>query len=143
MKMNIGAVVGLALIGGTMAFCGSTFKSALINYVPFAQARAATDTSVQIMGAPVAGTMQYDSAAHELRFSIRDAQGTLMPVVFKGPKPEDLDTAMTKATKITAQGTYNKAQQVFVADNLLVKCPSKYQGAGGSGGDRSYGSPNP
>ncbi len=140
MKLNGGAIVGLVLIGGTLAFCGSTFKSALINYVPFAQARAATDTSVQIMGAPVAGTMQYDSAAHDLHFTVRDTQGALMPVVFKGPKPEDLDTAMTKATKITAQGTYDKAQQVFVADNLLVKCPSKYQGAGGSGGDRSYGS---
>lgn len=140
MKPNIGAVVGLVLIGGTLAFCGSTFKSALINYVPFAQARTATDTSVQIMGAPVAGTMQYDSTAHELRFSIRDTQGALMPIVFKGPKPEDLDTAMTKATKITAQGTYDKTQRVFVADNLLVKCPSKYQGAGGSGGDRTYGS---
>jgi len=128
------------LISGTMAFCGSTFKSALINYVPFAQARTATDTSVQIMGAPVAGTMQYDSLAHDLHFSLRDTQGTLMPVVFKGPKPEDLDTAMTKASKITAQGTYDKTQQVFVADNLLVKCPSKYQGAGGSGGDRTYGS---
>ncbi len=140
MKMNIGAVAGLVLISGTMAFCGSTFKSALINYVPFAQARTATDTSVQIMGAPVAGTMQYDSLAHDLHFSLRDTQGTLMPVVFKGPKPEDLDTAMTKASKITAQGTYDKTQQVFVADNLLVKCPSKYQGAGGSGGDRTYGS---
>lgn len=137
---NLGAIVGLTLIGGTMAFCASTFKSTLINYVPFTAARAATDSSVQIMGAPVAGTMQYDSSTHELHFTMRDTQGTLMPVVFKGPKPEDLDSAMTKASKITAQGSYDKAQQVFVADNLLVKCPSKYQGAGGGGTDRSYGS---
>ncbi len=140
MKKNWGALAGLVVIGGTLAFCGATFKSALINYVPFAEAKAATDTNVQIMGAPVAGTMQYDSTVHSLRFAIRDTQGALMPVVFKGPKPEDLDTAMTKATKITAQGTYDKAQQVFVADNLLVKCPSKYQGASGGGSDRSYGS---
>jgi cytochrome c-type biogenesis protein CcmE len=42
---------------------------------------------------------------------------------------------MTKAAKITAQGTYSKTQQVFQADNLLVKCPSKYQGTT----ERSYG----
>ena len=60
-----------------------------------------------------------------------------MPVIYQGPKPEDLDSAMTKAVAINAQGTYDPKQQVFVADNLLVKCPSKYQGQGAT--ERSYG----
>ncbi len=104
------------------------FKNNLVNAVPFAEAMKATDSDVQIMGAPVAGTMNYDSAAHALRFALRDTSGQTMPVVYKGPKPEDLDSAMSKAVAINAQGTYDPAQRVFVADNLLVKCPSKYQG---------------
>jgi cytochrome c-type biogenesis protein CcmE len=48
-----------------------------------------------------------------------------------------LDSAMSKAVAINAQGTYDPARHVFVADNLLVKCPSKYQGQGTT--ERSYG----
>lgn len=137
-----GAILGLVVIAAALVFCGMSFKSALVSYMPISEARAATDASVQIMGAPVAGTMAYDSAAHALRFAVRDEHGDTMPVVFHGPKPEDLDSAMSRATKVTAQGTYDKAQGVFVADHILVKCPSKYQGAPGaaSGGERSYGS---
>lgn len=129
-----GALIGLVIIVAVLAFSAVTFKTSLINYVPFREAMAATDSNVQIMGAPVNGTMAY--ADGELHFSMREnGTNAVMPVVFKGPKPDDLDTAMTKAAKITAQGTYSKTQQVFEADNLLVKCPSKYQGTT----ERSYG----
>lgn len=133
---NKGAVLGLIIIIAALGFSAMAFKGSLINYVPFSEAMKATDTTVQVMGAPLAGTMAYDSAAHALRFTLRDDQGQTLPVVFKGPKPEDLDSAMTKAAKITAQGTYDPNQHVFAADNLLVKCPSKYQG---DKGERNYG----
>lgn len=132
---NKGAVFGLMVIVAALAFSAFAFKGSLVNYVPFSDAMKATDTTVQVMGAPVAGTMAYDNTVHALRFTLRDDQGQTLPVVFKGPKPEDLDTAMTKATKITAQGTYDPKQGVFAADNLLVKCPSKYQG---DKGERGY-----
>lgn len=130
-----GAIIGLVIIVAAVIFCAVTFKGSLMNLVPFADARAATDANVQIMGAPVSGTMNYTDGA--LRFAMRDERGEIMPVVFKGPKPDDLDTAMSKASKITAQGCYNKTQGAFVADNLLVKCPSKYQSSPG-GDERSY-----
>ena len=134
---NKGAVIGLIIIVAALAFSALAFKNNLVNAVPFAEAMKATDSDVQIMGAPVAGTMTYDSAAHALRFDLRDTSGRIMPVVYQGPKPEDLDSAMSKAVAINAQGTYDPKQQAFVADNLLVKCPSKYQGQGTT--DRSYG----
>jgi cytochrome c-type biogenesis protein CcmE len=136
MKKKAGLLIGLTVIVASLGFAGKTLKTSLINYVPFTEAMAATDSTVQIMGAPAPGSMHY--ADGRLYFSMRDDRGTLMPVVFQGPKPDDLDTAMSKATKITAQGTYNRSQQVFVAENLLVKCPSKYQGAKGNQ-ERSYG----
>lgn len=132
---NKGAVLGLVVIIGALAFSALAFKNNLVNAVPFGQAVKATDSDVQIMGAPVAGTMTYDGAAHALHFTLKDTSGATMPVVYTGPKPEDLDSAMAKATGISAQGTYDPARHVFAADNLLVKCPSKYQGQT----ERSYG----
>ncbi|BDI32294.1 hypothetical protein CCAX7_43450 [Capsulimonas corticalis] len=133
-----GLIIGVVIIISCLVFSAKLFKGSLINYVPFSEAREATGQTVQIMGAPAAGTMQYNTSEHALHFALTDEKGETMPVVFKGPKPEDLDTAMTKATKITAQGSYSPATSTFVAENLLVKCPSKYQGSNDSG-ERSYG----
>jgi cytochrome c-type biogenesis protein CcmE len=57
-----------------------------------------------------------------------------MPVLFRSPKPDNFD----EAVRITAIGRYDPAQQIFLADNLLVKCPSKYADQKG-GADRAYG----
>ena len=141
-----GAILGLVIIVAALGFSATAFKSSLVSYIPFPEALKATDTTVQIMGAPVQGTMAYDDTAHALRFVLDDGQGHQMPVVYHGPKPEDMDSAAAKGTKIAVQGTYqpvvqsvNSDQGRFVADKLLVKCPSKYNGTGGPQ-ERSYGS---
>jgi len=136
-RKAIGPLIGLTVIVATMAFTISTMKSTLISKLTFAEARKATDTTVQIIGTPVSGTMAYDGTAHALHFAMQDETGATMPVTFKGPKPEDMDSAMAKATKITAQGVFDPKQSTFVAENLLVKCPSKYQGQTGAT-ERSY-----
>lgn len=134
---NKGAVIGLVIIIAALTFSAVAFKNNLVNSVPFAEAMKATDSDVQVMGAPVAGTMAYDSTIHAQCFTMREtATGQMLPVTYKGPKPEDLDSAFSKAVAINATGTYDPAQRVFVADKLLVKCPSKYQG---QTTDRSYG----
>ena len=133
----VGKIIGVAIILICIAAVPALYKQSAMDYVPFAEAAKSTDTTVQIMGAPTKGSMYYDEAGHMLHFNLDDGRGTTMPVVYKGPKPEDLDTAMSKASKITAQGTYSKAAGTFVAENLLVKCPSKYQGQADT--ERSYG----
>lgn len=134
----MGKVIGIAIIVVCMAGVPFLFKQTAMSYVTFADARNATDSTVQIMGAPSKGSMYYDETEHMLHFTLADETGITMPVVYKGPKPEDLDTAMEKATKITAQGSFDRSTKTFVAENLLVKCPSKYQGQGET--TRSYGS---
>ena len=135
---NKGAIIGLVIILAALGFGATTFKSGLINYVPFLDAMQATNTTVQIMGAPMQSTMIYDDVTHALHFVLADGQGHQMPVLYHGPKPEDMDSASAKGTKIAVQGTYDPAQRQFVADKLLVKCPSKYNN--GSGQERRYGS---
>lgn len=126
------------MVAGTLGFAGLQFKKGLVNYVSFKEAGTATDTTVQIMGAPVPGSMGYNQAAHTLTFSMADGAGSTMPIVFSGPKPDDLNTAMSKGAKITAVGSFDPKQRVFVADDLRVKCPSKYQGGQGSGREKTY-----
>jgi len=138
MKKNIGAIVGLVVIAATLAFCATSFKSTLISYVPISEAKAAGDASVQIMAAPVAGTTVFDSTLHALRFVMDDGKGGRIPVIYRGPKPEDFDTAAQRGYKIVAQGSYDTRQQAFVADTLLVKCPSKYQGKDNNSGAKAY-----
>ena len=106
-----GAILGLVIIVAALGFSATAFKSSLVNYIPFTEALKATDTTVQIMGAPVQGTMAYDDAAHALRFVLDDGQGHQMPVVYHGPKPEDMDSAAAKGTKIAVQGTYQPTVQ--------------------------------
>jgi cytochrome c-type biogenesis protein CcmE len=137
MNKKFGKIIGIVIIVACLGYAMFLAKSSLVTNVPFSEAAAATDTTVQIMGAPVPGTMAYDSDAHLLHFAIKDSTGAVMPVQFAGPKPEDLDTAMARATKIGAQGTYSRAKGVFVAENLVVKCPSKYDGAKSE--ERTYG----
>jgi len=134
---NKGAMIGLLIIIGALGFSALAFKNNLVNAVPFADAMRATDSDVQVMGKPVNGTMAYDRTAHALRFALQNETGQTLSVVYKGPKPDDLDTAMSKAVAINAQGTFDPAKHVFVAENLLVKCPSKYESQGTT--DRSYG----
>ena len=135
---NKGAVIGLVIIIAALTFSAVAFKNNLVNSVPFAEAIKATDSDVQVMGVPVAGTLAYDSAAHVQCFAMREtATNQILPVTYKGPKPEDMDSAFSKAVAINATGTYDPAQKVFVADKLLIKCPSKY--VNGQTTDRSYG----
>ncbi len=135
MKKNWGAVLGLTIIIAALAFSAAAFKTSLVSYVPFTDARTTPGESVQIMGTPQSGSLFYDSGT--LHFTLQDEKGQTMTVLYKGPKPDDMDSAMSKATKIGAQGTYDPSQQTFVADSLVVKCPSKYQGVGQT--ERHYG----
>ena len=129
---NKGAIIGLVVILAALAFGAATLKNSLVNYLSFPDAMQATDSTVQIMGVPQQASVAPDGAG--LRFTMADGQGHVMPVLLTGTKPEDFDSAAARGYKIAAVGTYSPAQNTFVADSLLVKCPSKYQGAKAPGG---------
>jgi len=134
--MKAAPIIAGVVIAGALAFGAVAFKNSLVGYVPFQQAVAASSTgsTVQIMGAPVAGQTQFDTTSGNLSFVLREqSSGQTMPVVFKSPKPDNFDQAIS----IGAIGHYDSDSKVFVADNLLVKCPSKY--AGDPSANRRYG----
>jgi cytochrome c-type biogenesis protein CcmE len=56
-----------------------------------------------------------------LSFRLRDTRGEVLPVEYRGVIPGNFD----QATSIVAIGHYQDGK--FDAEQLLVKCPSKYQ----------------
>jgi cytochrome c-type biogenesis protein CcmE len=74
----------------------------------------------------VGRTVEWDPAQERLTFTIRDDQtGQLLPVIYHGPKPDDF----TNDWPVIVSGVLG-SDGVFTAEQLLIKCPSKYEAAG-------------
>ena len=114
-------LVGLLLVAISIAIGVTAFKKSLTPYISFAEARR-SGTSVQVNGVLADPShVTYDAAKSELVFALKDDKNEVMDVVYKGVKPVNFEMA----TNVVAIGTYKDGR--FTADQLLVKCPSKYQ----------------
>jgi cytochrome c-type biogenesis protein CcmE len=100
----------------------TAFQKTLTPYVTFDEARKAR-SAVQVMGSLDKQSDRYDTAKQELAFDLLDANGGRMPVVYRGIRPGNFRDAIS----IVAIGRFRNGQ--IEAEKLLVKCPSKYQGA--------------
>jgi cytochrome c-type biogenesis protein CcmE len=118
------------LLGGVLllAFAGfslSSFKETLTPYVSYTQAREAARV-VQVAGALQKGSSSYEDARDFLYFTLNDPKTReSLRVRYKGLKPANFEDAIS----IVAIGQYDEGTKEFEANKLLVKCPSKYQGA--------------
>jgi cytochrome c-type biogenesis protein CcmE len=113
--------VGAVLVVAFLAYGTTSFKSNLTPYVSFEEA-SRSEHKVQIAGGLVENTTEYLDTSQELRFAMVDEDGNTMTVHYKGVKPGNFE----EAVQIVAVGSYQGG--VFQAEQLLVKCPSKYQG---------------
>ena len=114
----IAAVMTLAFVG----FGLSAFQKTLTPYLSFDEAKK-TKGVVQVMGALDKQSDRYDDKTEQLSFELIDPNGHRMPVVYKGLRPGNFKDAIS----IVAIGRYQDGR--IDAEKLLVKCPSKYQGA--------------
>ena len=108
-----------------IGYAGWTFSDTVTPYVGIAEARQAK-SSVQVKGLldPMAPAPHMEDG--EFLFGLRDEEtGESMPVRYHGMKPDQFD----QAYHIVAIGTYDG--EAFQANKLLIKCPSKYEKAGG------------
>ncbi|MCP3957573.1 MAG: cytochrome c maturation protein CcmE [bacterium] len=117
------------LIGGLLlvvfaGFSYTEFQGALTPYVPYDVAREAERT-VQVAGGLDKGSSSYDEAQGYLRFTLIEAETSeTIQVRYDGVKPANFEDAVS----IVAIGRFDAEQNEFAAKQLLVKCPSKYQG---------------
>ena len=90
-------------------------------YVSFAEARQMKGEYVQIIGARDRNA-QVKSEAGRLSFSLANKAGETINIVYAGVKPLNFE----HADQIVVLGKFDSSRNVFAADKLLVKCPSKY-----------------
>lgn len=108
------------LILGFIGYAGYFFADSVTPYVGIAEARA-SQRNVQVRGLPD-DTVEPHMENEMFVFSIADEEtGEKMLVRYKGIKPDTFD----EAYHIVAIGKYTG--DAFVADKLLIKCPSKYE----------------
>jgi len=118
-------LLGTVLLLGFAGFSLSSFKETLTPYVPYAKARTG-ERIVQVAGALDKGSSSYVAAQESLYFNLKDpATHETLRVRYKGLKPANFEDAIS----IVAIGRFDAGTKTFEADKLLVKCPSKYQGA--------------
>ena len=115
----VAAVLTLAFLG----FGLTAFQKTLTPYLSFDEARKSRGV-VQVMGGLDKESDRYDTPQQELSFDLVDpASGGRMPVVYRGTRPANFKDAIS----IVAIGRFQDGR--IDAEKLLVKCPSKYQGA--------------
>lgn len=88
-----------------------------------AKGPTAVGESMTVSGNIVGSSVKWDPSHSELSFIIQDDTGTAtIPVKFHGAKPD----SFSNNWPVIVTGSLSHGGQ-FVAQKLLVKCPSKYQ----------------
>jgi len=120
-QRRIWYTVGGVLVVAFLAYGATAFKSNLTPYVSFDEAQKSS-RRVQVAGGLIPDSTTYVESDELLRFGMVEEGGETMTILYEGVKPGNFE----EATQIVAIGSYSDG--AFYADQLLVKCPSKYQG---------------
>ena len=76
----------------------------------------------RVAGEIVPNSVEWSTRDLHLTFEIQDETG-MLPISYHGPQPDML----VDAVEAVVVGKYDPAGQVFEAEELLMKCPSKYE----------------
>lgn len=125
MKKNRIYLFGVLLLIAFAGFSFTAFKDSMTPYVSYERAKEG-GRIVQVAGALEKGSYSYVNARESLFFTLQDPKTKqTIRVRYKGLKPANFEDAIS----IVAIGQYDSRAQELEANKLLVKCPSKYQGA--------------
>lgn len=120
--MNLKVVVASIIIVGALIFGASTFIESNIEYMDFSTAQTA-NKKVQVKGKWVKEKeSSFDAQKAQFTFYMIDDNQQEVKVVLDGAKPNNFDIA----TEVVAKGRFKDGY--FHANELLTKCPSKYEG---------------
>ncbi|MFA0962061.1 cytochrome c maturation protein CcmE [Roseivirga sp. BDSF3-8] len=128
--MKVTHIIGIAVIAVAIMVIISVSGNAS-SYVTFKEARSLSDTgsdnSIHIVGelkkdatGQIVGIQESPSKL-SFSFVMIDENQDEQKVYFGEPVPPDF----TKSEKVVVVGSYKN--EAFVADKILLKCPSKYQ----------------
>ncbi|HEU5100383.1 MAG TPA: cytochrome c maturation protein CcmE [Roseiflexaceae bacterium] len=116
-------LIGIAIIVLAIVLGYYGLQSGLRPYTTSVSEAISSGRGVQLAGFLYPGeTGSYDEKG-DFTFKLQDSTGKVVQVVYTKSKPPNFEQAIS----IVAIGRYDESQGVFAADELLVKCPSKYQ----------------
>ena len=121
-KFVLGGIVVAVVIGVLIvtSFSGSTSE-----YLSVAEVKALGPDQARnsrVAGAIVPDSVEWSTRDLHLTFEISDDTGNLA-ISYHGPQPDML----VDAVEAVVVGKYDPGSQVFEAEELLMKCPSKYE----------------
>ena len=120
MKMKV--VVASVVVAAFLVFGAVSFLDSNVEYTDFAKAEK-TNKKVQVKGCWVKEKETlFDAKSGQFIFYMRDDNQREAKVVLDGAKPNNFELA----NSIVAKGRYKDGY--FHANELLTKCPSKYEG---------------
>jgi cytochrome c-type biogenesis protein CcmE len=123
--MKIKTILGVVAILGFGGMLFANFGSQVGGYQNFAKAEA-TGTRAHVVGTWAEDLpMQYDRQENVFIFHMRDKNGTVRRVRYADPKPANFE----EAEEVVVEGY--AGEDAFIAESILVKCPSKYNDARG------------
>ncbi len=119
--MNKKKIVGFVLIIGFSSLLLLNFGSQVGGYMNFEEAESA-GASAHVVGMWVEPeTFRYNATNNIFSFRMKDDAGNVRTVHYANPKPANFEDA----EQVVIEGQPG-TDGVFVADNIIVKCPSKY-----------------
>lgn len=133
MKRN--HIIVLILIAVAVGAILSTLGDAS-TYVSFGQADRDQGATYTVIGTlDTTRDMHYDARSNLFTFYALDKEGEMRKVYYPQPKPQDFE----RAEEVTMKGYARDGE--FYAEEILMKCPSKYNGdqpIAGTEGDNIY-----
>ncbi len=119
-----GVIIALAII--YLIYAGVQSSAAYFLTVDelYAKGVVMENRTVRVSGKVDAATINFNNRDLILAFDVMSETGQRMHVVFNGPKPDQ----MREGAEAIIEGKYDG--QAFMAQSLLLKCPSRYEEQG-------------
>lgn len=118
-------LVGIVAIVGFTSLLMYNFGNSISTYVNFKQAE-------NMQNAHVVGTLDdskkygFSMESKQFSFYMKDKAGNVRRVIYPKPKPNNFE----QATQLVVIGSLRN--EVFYAEEMLMKCPSKYNDTSGA-----------
>ena len=119
-------IAGIAIAGAVIYLVTANTSASAEYYMTIGQIRACSSCStrsIRVAGTVTSNSIVKDAQSQTVRFTITDNTQT-MPVVYSGVVPDIFRAGI----QVVVEGKLGP-DSVFHAQNLLAKCPSKFQSA--------------
>ncbi|MCB8816285.1 cytochrome c maturation protein CcmE [Desulfosporosinus shakirovi] len=128
MPKKIKLILALSVLLGAFGYLMvSSFNTSKTYYMTINEVTASADKgtlgkNLKVSGKLVGESVKWEPSKVELRFDMISEDQKKNYVLYKGVKPDNFNDGID----VIVDGKYT-VEQVFLADKVLTKCPSKYE----------------